>query len=240
MMNCSTVLDQTTWGVHLNFEGHFTSPPSFPAWLNPLQRQDWQRRGIVVWNSDLRIVTHLYTEYALELLECIQDNNAWESNGFVIGSPAFQLSSNGSETLDNETIEGIVKLENQIELVSDQTQTLLDFLTTHKILLEHISICDQEDAEDALRTVFRLIAAYGRKIRKRKKESHRVENPQPKVIPISIPCGRYYTIHQAALICNATSKQIRAWIRKRKIDALDLPGLGIIIEAEELHPFLYK
>lgn len=240
MMNYSTVLDQTTWGVHLNFEGHFASPPGFPAWLNPLQRQDWQRRGIVVWDAELRVVTHLYAAYALEILERIQDNNAWESNGFVIGSPTFQLSSNGSETLDNETIEGIVKLKNQIELASDRAQTLLDFLTTHKILLEHISICDREDAETALGTVFRLIAAYGRKIRKGKKESYRVENPQPKAIPISIPCGKYYTVHQAALLCNATSKQIRAWIRNRKIDALDLPGLGILIEAEELHQFLYK
>lgn len=69
MTNYSTVLDQTTWGVHLNFEGHLTSPSGFPAWINPLQRQGWQRRGIVVWNADPRMVTHLYAEYALGLLE---------------------------------------------------------------------------------------------------------------------------------------------------------------------------
>jgi hypothetical protein len=73
MMNCSTVLVQNTWGVHLNFEGQFSSPPSFPSWLTQLQQQDWQRRGIVVWNAELRLVAHLYAGYALELLEHLQE-----------------------------------------------------------------------------------------------------------------------------------------------------------------------
>ncbi len=48
MMNCSTVLVQNTWGVHLNFEGYYNTPPSCPSWLTKLQLQDWQQRGIVV------------------------------------------------------------------------------------------------------------------------------------------------------------------------------------------------
>jgi hypothetical protein len=39
---------------------------------------------------------------------------------------------------------------------------------------------------------------------------------------------------------HVTSKQIRAWIRKGILEAFDLPGLGLIIEADRLNEFLYK
>lgn len=238
MMNCSTILVQNTWGMHLNFEGHFGSPPSCSPWLTQIQQQDWQRRGIVVWDADLRIVTNLYAGYALEVLENLQANDDWKSNGFLIGSPIYQLSSNGTGTRPNETIEGILNLEYQIQLAPGRARDLFDFLSTHKRLLEYISIRDREDAEVVLRTVFRLMAAYGRKIREGKGDSDLIENTEPKVVPITIPRGNYFTVYQSALICHATSKQIRAWIRKGKLKALDLPGLGIIIESGKLDDFL--
>ena len=64
MQNHSNVLDQTTWGIHPNFEGLFASPPNPPSWLTQLQQP-----GIVVWDSGLHIVAHLYAGYALKLLE---------------------------------------------------------------------------------------------------------------------------------------------------------------------------
>ena len=98
MQNHSTVLDQITWGIHLNFEGHFASPPPPLSWLTQLQQQDWQRRGVVLWDADLHLVAHLYAGYALELLEHLQGNDTWKTEGLVIGSPAFQLSSNSTNT----------------------------------------------------------------------------------------------------------------------------------------------
>ena len=106
--------------------------------------------------------------------------------------------------------------------------------------MKRISLHDKEDAEDALRTVFRLIAAYDRKVRERKRDIELIEGTQPKALPITIPRVNYLTIHQATQICHAASKQIRAWIRKGKLEGLDLPGLGIIIEAGELNNFLFK
>lgn len=238
MMNCSTVLVRNTWGMHLNFEGYFSSPPSCPSGLTQLQQQYWQWRGIVVWDADLRLVTPLYAGYALELLEYMQANEDWKSNGFLVGSSTYQLSSNGSETLSNETAEGILKLENQIQLVPDRAQDFFDFLNTHERLLKYISSRDMEDAEDGLRTVFRLIAAYGSKVRERKGDSERIENTQAKALPIIIPRGNYFTVYQAAQVCGATSKQSRAWIRLGKLEAIELPGLGIIIEAGKLDEFL--
>lgn len=237
MQNYSTFLNQTIWGIHLNSEGHFTSPPNPPTWLTQLQQQDWQRQGVVLWDADLRIVAHLYAGYALELLEHLQGNDTWKTEGLVIGSPAFQLSSNSTNTPSTK-LGGELVLKNQIELGTDQAQTLVEFLSAQENLLKLISSYDKEDAKQALNKVFRLIADYGRKVRERKGDIELIENKEPKVIPTSIPRGSYFTVYQAAQVCKVTSKQIRAWIRMGKLEALDLPGLGIIIEAGKLNEFL--
>jgi len=226
--------------MHLNFEENFNPPSSCPSWLTQIQQTSWQRRGIVVWDAELRVVTHLHAGYAFQLLEYLQANGDWKSNGFLMGSPTYQLLTDGSGTLSNETVDGNLNLENKIQLGTDQVQEFFEFLSTHKKLLEYISILDREVAEDALRTVFQLIAAYGGKIRARKGISELIVNTQPKVLPITISRGNYFTVYQAAQICDATSKQIRAWIRKGKLEALDLPGLGMIIEAGKLNDFLYQ
>lgn len=210
-MNCSTVLNQNTWGMHLNFEGHFTSPPSCQSWLAQLQEQDWQRRGIVVWNANLRIVTHLYAGYALELLEHLRGHDAWKTDGLVIGSPAFQLAARSAGNPSSK-IGGTWILENQLELRPDQVQVLVEFLTAQESLLKRISLHDKEDAEEALGKVYQLIAAYGREVREGKKSDKLIAATKPNILPIFIPRGNYFTLHQAAQICHATSKQIRAWI----------------------------
>jgi hypothetical protein len=107
-------------------------------------------------------------------------------------------------------------------------------------LLKRISLHDKEDAEEALRKVYQLIAAYGKKVREGKKSDKLIKTTRPNILPIFIPRGHYLTVYQAAQICHATSKQIRAWIRKGKLEAFDLPGLGIIIEAGKLNEFLYQ
>ena len=237
MQNHSTILDQTTWGIHLNSERHFASPPNHPFWLTQLQQHDWQQQGIVVWAAGPHIVAHLYAGYALKLLERLQGDDTWKTEGCVIGSPAFQLSTN-SVSIPSTLLGGEWVLKNQIRLGADQTQALVEFLTAWESLLKRISMYDKEDAKQALNKVFRLIAAYGRKVRERIGDSELIENREPKVIPISISRSSYFTVYQAAQVCSATSKQIRAWIRKGNLEALNLPGLGIIIDDWKTTRFL--
>jgi hypothetical protein len=239
MLNYSTVRVQNTWGLHLNFVGYFSSPTSCPSWLTQLQQQDWQRRGIVVWDADLRIVAHLYAGYALELLEHLHGNDEWKTKGLIIGSPAFQFSTSSVSTPSTK-VGGAWILENQIELGADQVQDFVEFLTAQESLLKRISLYDKEDAKEALSKVYQLIAAYGRRVREGKKSDKLIETTKSNILPIFIPRGSYFTVHQAAQICHATSKQIRAWVRKGKLEAFDLPGLGLIIEADKLNEFLYK
>lgn len=221
----------------MGFERDFSTPPSCPSWLTQLQQQDWQQRGIVVWDTDLRIVAHLYAGYALELLEYLQCNDAWKTNDLVIGSPVFQLSTSSTDN-PLPTMGGVRILENQMELRPDQVQVLIEFLTAQESLLKRISSYDKDDAEQALSKVYQLIAVYGRKVREGKKSDKLIETTKPNILPIFISRGNYFTVHQAAQICHATSKQIRAWIRRGKLEAIELPGLGIIIESGKLDKFL--
>ena len=103
---------------------------------------------------------------------------------------------------------------------------------------ELVKTHDKEDAEEAINKVYHLIAAYGRKVRERRGDRKQIKTPEPKIIPTSIPRSSYFTVYQAAQICHAMSKQIRAWIRKGELDAFDLPGLGLIIETEKLNEFI--
>lgn len=91
MLNPSPVLNQLTWGVHLNFGGHFTSPFICPDWSMPLPQQVWHRQGVVVWEANVRIVATLYARHALEILEHMRVNNTQKENGLIIGSSSFQL-----------------------------------------------------------------------------------------------------------------------------------------------------
>jgi hypothetical protein len=127
-----------------------------------------------------------------------------------------------------------------LELNADQVQAIFEFLAAQEGSLKRISVYDKENAKQALNRFFRLIAAYGRKVRERKGDRERIETREPKIIPTSIPRGRYFTVYQAAQVCEATSKQIRAWIRKGKLEAIDLPGSGILIEAGKLNDFLNR
>jgi hypothetical protein len=84
---------------------------------------------------------------------------------------------------------GELVLKNQIELTPDQAQTLFEFLSAQEGSLKRTSVYDKEDAKQALNKVFRLIAAYGRKVRERKGDRELIENKEPKVISTSIPRG---------------------------------------------------
>jgi hypothetical protein len=173
------------------------------------------------WDADHRIVAHLNVSYVLELLEHLHNDTAWKTEGLVIGSPAFQLSSNNIST-PSAKIGGDWVLKNQIELRADQAKTLVEFLSAQESVLKRISSYDKEDAKQALSKMYRLIADYGRRVRERKGDREPIETKEPKVTPTSIPRGNYFTVYQAAQLCRATSKQIRAWIRKGKLEAIDL------------------
>lgn len=108
----------------------------------------------------------------------------WKTNGLVIGSPTHKLTS--------EIVNGTVTIENKLELAVDQAMGFFDFLSNHKKLLELIAVRDEVAAEDALRTVFRLISVYGRKVREGKKDNKPIEIMKTGIRPTFYPTRRVF------------------------------------------------
>ena len=246
MLNYSPpVPNQNTWGLHINSGRYPAPPPEYLDWLNPFQNQKWQDRGIVVWDATHRVVTHLYANYALRILALMQQTDSWKTSCFIVGSPAYQIpiSNTRRKKQINETIiempqEGWV-LTNKIELSSDRAAKFFEFLTTQEEALKQIAGDERKDAREALGKVYGLIAEYGRKIREGRKEVETIIEPRKKkIIPTTLQKGKYFTVPQAAEACNKTSRQIRAWIRRGELEVVELPGLGMIIEAGELNRFV--
>jgi hypothetical protein len=74
MLNYSPpVLNQNTWGMHINSGSYPASTPEYLDWLNPFQKQKWRDRGFVVWDATHRVVTHLYANYVLKILALMQE-----------------------------------------------------------------------------------------------------------------------------------------------------------------------
>jgi hypothetical protein len=65
------VLNRISWGAHINPTRYAKFSPEYPDWLNPLQKQDWRYRGLIVWNATIQVVAHLYANYALKTLESL-------------------------------------------------------------------------------------------------------------------------------------------------------------------------
>ncbi len=239
-------LNENTWGIHINSARFLDHSPQYPDWLNPYQQKEWQDRGIVVWDATRRVMAHLYASCALKILGLMRETDSWKTSGFIVGSPAYQIPipNRSRKKQTNETVtempqEGWV-LTNKIELSSDRAAKFFEFLTTQEEALKQIAGDEQRDAREALGRVYALLIGYGSKKRGMMEDEKREEPPKKRIIPTTIPQGEYFTIPQAAEICNVTGRQIKKWIGTRDLEAVDLPGLGKIIEAGKLNKFANK
>jgi len=247
MLNYSPpVPNQNTWGMHINSGRYPASPPEYLDWLNPFQNPKWQDRGIVVWDATRRVMTHLYASYALKILALMQETDSWKTSCFIVGSPAYQIpiSNTRRKKQINETGTEMPQagwvLTNKIELSSDRAAKFFEFLTAEREALKQIASDEQREAREALGRVYALLTGYGSKRREMMEDGKREESLKKRIIPTTIPKGKYFTIPQAVEICNVTVRQIKKWIGTRDLEAVDLPGLGNIIEAGKLNKFLNK
>ena len=189
-------------------------------------------------------MTHVYASYALKILETLKRTDIWKTSSFVVGSPAYQIpipNTRRKKKIEETSIESAKEgwiLTNKIELSSERAAELLEFLAVEEDTLKQIAVDEDREVREALGKVYGLLAEYGRKIRQAKEDGKHEEPPKKRVIPTALPKGKYFTILQVAEICNTTGRHIKKWIRIKELEALDLPGLGMIIEVEKLNKFL--
>ena len=59
-------------------------------------------------------------------------------------------------------------------------------------------------------------------------------------MPTSIPAGQYFSIDQVAEICRTTPKGVKKWVEKGHLLPVTIPGVGMLVELQELNRFLEK
>lgn len=55
---------------------------------------------------------------------------------------------------------------------------------------------------------------------------------------VSIPHGKYLTVAQVAEICGVKERTVSMWLKKGLLKALELPGLGKIVEEKDVEKYL--
>jgi hypothetical protein len=59
-------------------------------------------------------------------------------------------------------------------------------------------------------------------------------------MPASIPAGQYFSIDQVAEISRVTPNGVKKWVEKGHLLSITIPGVGKLVELQELNRFLEK
>ena len=129
-------------------------------------------------------------------------------------------------------------LTNQIKLSPKQSYEFFRFLVAEEKMLTLIAADENKDVCEAYAMVVDILLKHKRKKRELQKRGDKKDLPIKKITPISLPKGEYFTIPQMAEICNVSIQRIKKWIQKGDIEAIDLPGMGQIVEMEKFTQFL--
>ena len=241
MNHSCKVFNRDLWGAHINPAKYEKFSPEYPGWLNPHQKQEWRARGLVLWDATTQVVTHLYANYALRILETMKDTDTWKTDGYVIGMPAYRMSilDTTDEQLENKGYEKDGwALTNQIELAPKRAMKLFEFLTAEEDSLNLIASDEYRDVSEAYAMVVDILLEREKEKSELQNCEKREELPQKKIVPISIPKGKYLTTSQITEMSNVAEKQIEDWVRSGKFEAIDLPGMGQIVEIGKFTQFL--
>lgn len=246
----NAIISEPTWGYHLNDSIYTLSCPPYPTWAKPFDQQNWNRLGVVVWDTQTRRITHMFGSQTMRILEEAQKSKVWKKKGLVVGTIAYRTTTQTDNKVkgkvtENQT-ENIMEkddwcLINTIHLSPSQAKEFLSYLEQNDAKLKEIITKENEERSRILGKVYSLILSW----RRERKAKEGLITPDIKREPkppvndgISIPQGKYYTIVQVAEVCGVTVRTVTIWLKKGKLQGVDLPGMGKIIEEKELTQFI--
>lgn len=246
----NAIISEPTWGYHMNDTIYTLSCPPCPTWARHFDQQSWNRLGVVVWDAQIRRITHLFGSQAMRILEEARASKVWRKKGLVVGKIAYRITMPADKKAKDKVTKQITEnkaekddwcLTNTIQLSPSQTKQFLSFLEQNDAKLKEIIAKENEERGRILGEVYSLILSW----RRERKAKEVLITPDIKQEPkppanngISIPQGKYYTISQVAEMCGVTGRTVTAWVKKGKLHGIDLPGMGLIVDNKELERFM--
>jgi hypothetical protein len=142
--------DEPSWGVRINRRGLHRAKDC-PRWASPLQREKWEKWGLILWDHKSHQVTRLSATQALQVLDYLHTNDDWKQQGVIMGEPATRLS------IDDPTREPEEVLVDQMDLGPVQVQELFDLLKNNEPVLRELSEQEEKEQGEALRQVYNIL-----------------------------------------------------------------------------------
>ncbi len=237
-------------GFHFNETIYSLSCPPCPKWANSWEQQNWHKLGIVVWDARVHRVTHLHGSQVVHILEQSQQSEDWKKEGLLVGEVAYHITipshkkskyQIADQPEPKTSQEDGWCLTHSIQLAPNQAQQFISFLEQHETNLEKIVQAEAAERRRILGQVYALILSWRNEREKGTASINAKVSQEAKSVSngaIAIPQGKYLTIAQVAEICAVKETTISAWLEKRLLKGLDLPGLGQIVEEKELKKYL--
>jgi hypothetical protein len=232
------------WGFHINRTEFFRSSPAIPKWANGLQKQDWSELGLVVWDANIQRVAHLFASYALKILSKMKLENEWKTKGMIVGTPVYEIplelkrerKKKNHNEIEEKKPTGKWVLTHQIALSSSQAQDFYHFLINHEGELQEIASAEEVERRRRLAKAYSILLKHA--------ENNTMSDPPPaakkKVLPTSIPEGKYLTFAQIAESCNESTRTVNRWVGKEGLACIEIPQVGKLVRVEDLNAFLRK
>jgi hypothetical protein len=254
MVNLGASANWDTWGIHINVWSNQSGTPNFPEWAKPFQKNNWQERGVVIWDEKTQQITSCYAIQMLNVLQDLKATDVWKQDGYVVGVPAYRIvlpsekqkkkKEPEQSKSERKTGEGWVLTET-INLTPDQTALLFGFLEKSVSTIEKLAAIESTEARERLGKAYKMILEWGRERRERQatnEETNILAVPpvEKKVMPTSIPAGQYFSIDQVAEICRTTPNSVKKWVEKGHLLPIAIPGVGKLVELQKLNRFLEK
>jgi hypothetical protein len=142
--------DQPSWGLLIH-RSVWHKTRDCPNWANPSQREKWDKRGLILWDHESKLITRLSGGYALQLLEYLRNTDDWKGSSIVVGEPATEIS------IDEPEREPKQVLTSQFELNPARTQEVFELLLRNEAALKEISDQEEEERGQALQKCYKII-----------------------------------------------------------------------------------
>ena len=156
-------------GVHLIEKLYSSSYPQSPKWVTGWNEERWSKLGVVVWDSQIHLVTHFRGSEALDLLFQLQQSDAWKREGLVVGETVYTIpipnNTNSKKRKQDQEEEKSEKkdgwhLTNTIQLSPDQTKQFFLFLEENEEKLHNIVDEEESERRKILGKVYSLILSW--------------------------------------------------------------------------------
>ena len=169
--------EQRTWGIEINRRGYGNQaiPDLCLEWATWADKEDWEKKGVVVWSHDAQRVERLSAAHALQYLEHIRTNDDWEVDGIPILRQSTVLriedtrkkkgkrkKDEGDLDAEEQSSKGETVVEERFRLSPDQSVEFLKTLEMNEATLQELADEDERERSRVLWEVYSLILKFGR------------------------------------------------------------------------------